>query len=106
LRLTALVGVRQRFLRSVNLERDFYSEDALQGYVPTPAALSALERIAEGIRNPNARAYSLTGAYGTGKSAFALFAAKTLAGGKVGDAALRREARRQSAVLNTTLLKA
>ncbi len=103
LRLTELVGVRQRFLRSVNLERDFYSVDALQGYVPTPAALSALERIAEGIRNPNARAYSLTGAYGTGKSAFALFAAKTLAVGKIGDANLRREARPQSAALNTTL---
>lgn len=103
LQLTSFVGVRQRFLRSVNLERDFYSVDALQGYVPTPAALSALERIAEGIRNPNARAYSLTGAYGTGKSAFALFAAKTLAVGKVGDTALRREARQQSAALNTML---
>ena len=101
--LTELASVRQRFLRSVNLERDFYSPDPLAGYVPTPAAFAALERIAEGIGNPSARAYSLTGAYGTGKSAFALFAAKTLAVGIIGDSALREQARQTSPLLDTML---
>ena len=103
--LTELASVRQRFLRSVNLERDFYSPDPLAGYVPTPAAFAALERIAEGIGNPSARAYSLTGAYGTGKSAFALFAAKTLAVGIIGDSELRERARHTSPLLDTMLFR-
>jgi hypothetical protein len=77
--LVDLVRVRPRFLRSINLERDFYAPDPLEGYVLTPAAVSTLERLAAGVRQPAARAWSITGAYGTGKSAFALLAAKAFA---------------------------
>ena len=87
----------------MNLERDFYSPDPLAGYVPTPGAFAALERIAEGIGNPTARAFSVTGAYGTGKSAFALFAAKTLAAGVIGDAQLRQNTRQQVPALDSLL---
>lgn len=87
--LSSLVQVQRRFLRSVNLERDFYTADPLDGYVRTRTALSTLERLAAGVHQPSARAWSITGAYGTGKSAFALLAAKALAAPPVGDAPLR-----------------
>ena len=72
--LTKIVQVGRRFLRSVNLERDFYTPDSMDGYVLTPAALTTLDRLAIAIDQPSARAWSITGAYGTGKSAFALMA--------------------------------
>jgi len=79
IRLSEMVGVRSRFLRSVNLERDFGTDAPLDGYVPTPGALAALARIGGGVRTASERAWSVTGPYGTGKSAFALLLAKTLA---------------------------
>lgn len=97
--LTNVVGVRRRYLRSVNLERDFYTAGSLEGYVLTPAALSALERVATGIHQPSARAWSITGSYGTGKSAFALLATKALAPPPVGDPALRSRLRQQEPAL-------
>jgi len=87
--LSALVNVRSRFLRSVNLERDFYTDAPLDGYVPTPGALAALGRISQGVTQPHARAWSVTGPYGTGKSAFALLLTKTLAPPPVGDPSRR-----------------
>lgn len=76
--LADVLTVRRRFLRSVHLERDFYAPGSDTGYVPTPAAASALERITRGLTKPAERAFSLTGAYGSGKSAFAVMLAKTL----------------------------
>ncbi len=88
--LSDLVAVRPRFLRSVNLEKDFYSPDALAGYVPTPSALTALARIAAGVQSPTQRAWSITGPYGTGKSAFALLLTKMLSPSPVGDPSWRQ----------------
>ena len=88
--LSDLVAVRPRFLRSVHLEKDFYASDALAGYVPTPSALSALARIAAGVCSPAQRAWSVTGPYGTGKSALALLLTKMLAPPPVGDPSLRQ----------------
>ena len=87
--LSDLVTLRPRFLRSVNLEKDFYVPTALEGYVPTPSVLSAATRIAAGVQSPTSRAWSITGPYGTGKSAFALFLTKMLAPAPVGNPALR-----------------
>lgn len=87
--LSDLVTLRPRFLRSVNLEKDFYVPTALEGYVPTPSVLSAATRIAAGVQSPASRAWSITGPYGTGKSAFALFLTKMLAPSPVGSPALR-----------------
>ena len=87
--LSDLVTLRPRFLRSVNLEKDFYISTALEGYVPTPSVLSAATRIAAGVQSPASRAWSITGPYGTGKSAFALFLTKMLAPAPVGNPALR-----------------
>ncbi len=76
--LRDVVSIEPRFLRSVNLERDFYSDNPLDGYIPTPSALTALGRLGAGVAAQYARAFTLTGSYGSGKSAFALFASRFL----------------------------
>ena len=77
--LANLFSVTGRFQRSVHLERDFYTENALEGYVLTGTAQETLLRVVSALENgATSKAWSLTGPYGSGKSAFALFAAKLL----------------------------
>jgi len=65
--------VPDRFLRSVQLERDFHDVGALEHYVVTPHMAEAFRRIADGLRvNSGRRAWRITGDYGVGKSSFAL----------------------------------
>ena len=48
----------------------------MQGYVPTERSAEALRRILSAVGDPSAhRAWTLTGVYGTGKSAFAHYLA-------------------------------
>lgn len=71
--------VPARFLRSVQLERDFHDVEALEQYVVTPPMAEAFRRIAEGLRaNSGRRAWRITGDYGVGKSSFALVLAHLL----------------------------
>ena len=78
-RLSHLFHITERFQRSVHLERDFYTENALDGYVVTVKARETLSRLISAQTNgATSKAWSLTGPYGSGKSAFALFAAKLL----------------------------
>ena len=90
--LASLVEVERRFRRSVNLDRDAGSADALDGYVVTPAVRRALSQITEGLDDAAGdRAWSLVGPYGSGKSAFAVFLADLLSGsGSPGGDAARR----------------
>ena len=77
--LSELFHVTSRFYRSVHLERDFYGENALDGYVLTVTAREMLQRLIAALDHEStSKAWSLTGPYGSGKSAFALFAAKLL----------------------------
>ena len=78
--LSAFYQVKGRFHRSVHLERDFYGkEKVLDGYILTVTAREMLSRVISTLENDAAsKAWSLTGPYGSGKSAFALFAAKLL----------------------------
>ena len=77
--LSDLFHVKGRFRRSVHLERDFYRENAIDGYVLTATAREMLSRVISTLENGStSKAWSLTGPYGSGKSAFALFAAKLL----------------------------
>ena len=78
--LSTLFQVKGRFRRSVHLERDFYdTENVLDGYVLTVTAREMLSRVVSTFENGyTSKAWSLTGPYGSGKSAFALFAAKLL----------------------------
>ncbi len=78
-RLSDLFHITNRFQRSVHLERDFYTQNALDGYVVTVKARETLTRLITAQGNgATSKAWSLTGPYGSGKSAFALFAAKLL----------------------------
>ena len=71
--------MRPRYLRSVHLERDAGEQSALDGYILTPLVRTLTGRIVEGFRaTAAARAWSVTGPYGTGKSAFALFLADVM----------------------------
>ncbi len=78
--LSDIFHVKGRFRRSVHLERDFYTdENLLEGYVVTVTALEMLERVVSTLENGEAsKAWSLTGPYGSGKSAFALFTANLI----------------------------
>ena len=77
--LSDIFHVTNRFRRSVHLERDFYAENSLDGYVVTVTARETLRRLISALENhASSKAWSLTGPYGSGKSAFALFAAKLL----------------------------
>ncbi len=77
--LSDIFQIRGRFRRSVHLERDFYTESVLDGYVLTVSARDMLGRVVSTFENERgSKAWSLTGPYGSGKSAFALFAAQLL----------------------------
>lgn len=70
--LSAYFSLNRRYYRSVNLVRDLDKPESVQGYVPTERSGDALRRILGALGNPDAhRAWTITGVYGTGKSAFA-----------------------------------
>jgi len=61
-----------QFARSVNIERDLHAND-VGGYLPTGRALDVLRRFTAALNDPAlTRAWSITGPYGSGKSALAL----------------------------------
>jgi hypothetical protein len=72
--LSEIIQVGARFLRSVNLERDYVGDQRNGDYILTPAARQVLSRVAEGLHDKSPyRAWTITGPYGVGKSAFAVF---------------------------------
>ena len=74
-----LITIESRYSRSVNLERDAASPAAIGGYVITSTAHDMVGRFADALEDPTRqRAWSITGPYGSGKSAFALFMSKVL----------------------------
>ena len=71
--LSDLIALNGRFARSANLERDCARDAPLDGYVVTPRALKAIERVAAAAAAGTAgAAWSVTGPYGSGKSSLAL----------------------------------
>jgi hypothetical protein len=77
--IASLFEIPNRFMRSVQLERDFADPAALDNYVITPDMAQAFQRIASGMRGGSSqRAWRLTGDYGVGKSSFALVLAHLL----------------------------
>jgi len=74
-----LFRVPSRFLRSVQLERDFNDDLALEHYIVTPPMADAFRRVCDGLRvDSGRRAWRITGDYGVGKSSFALVLARLL----------------------------
>jgi hypothetical protein len=76
-----LFEIPGRFMRSVQLERDFSDPSALDNYVVTTQVAEAFARIVDGLRaSSGRRAWRITGDYGVGKSSFALALAHFLGG--------------------------
>src|SRR5665213_3313278 len=70
--LLELRAPKQRFARSINLERDIGSH-AIDGYLPVGRALDVIGRLALALIDREAEiAFSVTGPYGSGKSSLAL----------------------------------
>ena len=61
------------FLRSSHVERDAQAHGAVSRYVLTSNASRAIRRITEAIKGGQSTVWTLTGPYGTGKSAFLIF---------------------------------
>lgn len=80
-KINAVLDPQKRFMRSVQLDRDFRDEEALSGYVLTDHSREALARIVSGVRPKSGqRAWRITGNYGAGKSSFALLLSHWFAG--------------------------
>jgi hypothetical protein len=76
MQLSELISVAPRYARSVNLERDGFTEAAVDGYVVTATAEDFLLRFGRALSGEGGhRAWTLTGPYGAGKSSFAIFLA-------------------------------
>ena len=83
--LSQLVHVRGRFHRSVHLPHDWNEPHDPGDYLATPALLGIAGQILSELgRSGGARAWTLTGPHGTGKSAFALFLTDMLATARPG----------------------
>jgi hypothetical protein len=77
--LASVFRPANRFHRSTDLVRDFGAAGALEGYFATDFVKDCLARITQGAsEGSTARAWRLTGDYGSGKSSFALFLAESL----------------------------
>ena len=74
MKLEKLVKVDNWFSRSINLERDSFSIDAINAYVPTSTSIKTLRSLLASFNNKKiARSWSLIGPYGSGKSSFGIF---------------------------------
>lgn len=70
-------------MRSVHLERDFKDPSSSLGYILTPVAQQAIERITAGFQtNSTQRAWRIAGDYGSGKTDFALALARVAEGSR------------------------
>ncbi|MFN3372237.1 MAG: hypothetical protein ACK44M_01575, partial [Chloroflexus sp.] len=75
-----LISISARFTRAVHIHHDFRDlRHRLDGYVVTPLVQQTAARILRGLELASReRAFSITGPFGAGKSAFALFLAHFL----------------------------
>ncbi len=77
--ISNVVRIDTHYTRSINIERDMYSPETVDSYIPTSRAKQTLERIELALSDGKAqRAWALTGPYGSGKSIFAVFCAHLL----------------------------
>ena len=78
-RLCDVISVRGRFHSSVNVLRDWRLGMDRTAYIVTPTIRALAERIVKEMEDQRGvRNWSITGPYGSGKSAFALFLADLL----------------------------
>ncbi len=74
---TPRLAIPARYTRSIHILRDFGSDHAgVRDYQVTPLVIQTIDRIMAGVQqDATARAFSLIGPYGSGKSAFGVFLA-------------------------------
>lgn len=66
--------INRKYTRSVNIERDLASKEAINGYIHTACGIDTFKRFANTISEDDTpRSWALVGPYGTGKSSFGLF---------------------------------
>jgi len=78
--LSEIISVERRYQRSINIEQDFASGDALAGYIFPESAKTALLSMSEQIARGGQGSFTWTGPYGSGKSSLALALASLLVG--------------------------
>ncbi len=71
--LSEIITPNTAVARSVNLERDMGDENTLRQYLLTGKGLEIISRLVSGLNGEKISAWSLTGPYGMGKSAFSNF---------------------------------
>ncbi|MQB07191.1 ATP-binding protein [Agrobacterium tumefaciens] len=85
--IAEIFSIPGRFLRSVQLEKDFWDASALENYIVTPPMTDALLQILASVRDGSKRrAWRITGDYGVGKSSMALVLARLLSDPSAKDA--------------------
>lgn len=103
--LSQFIQVGARFLRSVNLEKDYLGGQRNGDYIVTPTARQVLSRVAEGLRDQSPyRAWTITGPYGVGKSAFAVFLTRLFCPNGDSTVAARQQLHRVDSTLAQHLL--
>ncbi|MCH8858360.1 MAG: ATP-binding protein, partial [Proteobacteria bacterium] len=70
--LSEAVSIARRFRRSIRLDTDIGTQDALSGFICHGSSASVLETMAQLICESGQRAFTWTGPYGGGKSSLAL----------------------------------
>ncbi|HQA58376.1 MAG TPA: hypothetical protein PK033_10940 [Acetivibrio sp.] len=68
--LNSIVKPNMNISRSINLDRDYRQEATIKDYHVTAKTLEILSRFADSLEGEKVNAWSLTGPYGMGKSAF------------------------------------
>lgn len=77
--ISEYLEVTRRFRRSVNLDKDYRGTQQNGEYIVTPTAIETLHRLTEGLADGSpSRAWTITGPYGVGKSAFAVYLTRLL----------------------------
>lgn len=81
------IHVARRYVRAVDLARDYLDPGALDGYVLTPSARDAAVRLASGLSTSSSqRAFRIVGPYGSGKSSFGVFLSQLVSTGASSEA--------------------
>jgi len=87
------IHIDRSVARSVNLERDAENRNLLERFQVTPTARDVLRRLTDALEGESVNAWSLTGPYGTGKTAFCNFLISLGCGGEEGRAICMRKLR-------------
>jgi len=97
------IRITDNFSRSVELEYDFNTGSRVSNYLITSKTRELLSRMEQVCLSQGGGAFSIIGTYGSGKSAFALFAASLLAGEKEAVQKLQSDSPQISEALTTTV---